>query len=215
MNQELKVKLNLLTKFLTLQGCPYLSYTIDSYNHSIYEDNTVLCNDTQLSLPLPLVKSLEKFIDEESGSFDTEINDEEVYQYEMEIDFKERTLKIYAVYTIYGVDEQYETMEDADAECLVLKENGFDGIVQFTFNGGGDEGYIADTGYDKEGRAVSSSLRFIEDKCYEMLSHYGGWEINEGSSGEILFNIPENICILQFAWNTQEQGQELQNTWEF
>lgn len=216
MNQELKVLLNLLGKFLTQQGCPHLSYSVDAYSHTIYEDNTVYCDGAQISLPLNITKPLEKFIDEESGNFDTEMDDgQEVYQYELEIDFKERTLEIYALYTIYGTDGPYESMEESGAECMVLKENGFDGIVEFTFNGGGDSGYIEDTGYDEEGRAVSSSLRFIEDKCYEMLSHYGGWEINEGSFGKILFNIPKNTCILEFTWNTEEQGRELQNTWKF
>jgi len=127
MNQELKVLLNLLGKFLTQQDCPHLTYSVDAYSHTIYEDNTVYCDGAQISLPLNITKPLEKFIDEESGNFDTEMDDgQEVYQYELEIDFKERTLEIYALYTIYGTDGQYETMEDADAEKAIDMWSGKD-----------------------------------------------------------------------------------------
>jgi hypothetical protein len=43
----------------------------------------------------------------------------------------------------------------------------------------------------------------IEDICYDLLSgDFSGWEINEGSSGEIL--IKRDGIYVEHLWNTEE-----------
>lgn len=67
------------------------------------------------------------------------------------------------------------------------------------FNGGGDSGEI-DEARDENG-AVREFTGEIEDWCYDQLEkHYGGWEINEGSSGSFKFRVIGEEVILDFSW---------------
>jgi hypothetical protein len=43
----------------------------------------------------------------------------------------------------------------------------------------------------------------IENICYDLLQEYGGWEINEGSQGKIIFT--KNEIEIEHEWNTEEQ----------
>ena len=44
----------------------------------------------------------------------------------------------------------------------------------------------------------------VEDYCYTVLEDFGGWEINEGSDGEIILNLKANEYSVQHSWNTEE-----------
>ena len=45
----------------------------------------------------------------------------------------------------------------------------------------------------------------IEDWCYQQLeSHFGGWEINEGSDGAFVFNFNNSTVTLDHVYNTEE-----------
>ena len=75
-------------------------------------------------------------------------------------------------------------------------------IGYFFYNGGGDSGYI-ESSFDENGDAVPAG---IEDWCYQQLeSHFGGWEINEGSDGAFIFDFNTSTVTLDHTYNTEEQ----------
>jgi hypothetical protein len=78
-----------------------------------------------------------------------------------------------------------------------------EGIEEMTvsYNGSGDSGYIESdyTSKNKSGQIDED----IEHICYDLLQEYGGWEINEGSQGTIIFTKDE--IDVQHEWNTEEQ----------
>ena len=65
------------------------------------------------------------------------------------------------------------------------------------YNGSGDSGWIElPPGYPSE----------LEDISYYLLERYGGWEINEGSQGNIEFT--KDYITVDHEWNTEEDGVE-------
>jgi hypothetical protein len=49
-----------------------------------------------------------------------------------------------------------------------------------------------------------NSPAFLENMCYNALSNFGGWEINEGSQGNIVFNLRDKTITVNHSWNTEE-----------
>lgn len=76
--------------------------------------------------------------------------------------------------------------------------------VTVGYNGSGDSGSV-DHNYEGE---IGSGIvpNDIENICYSLLEEYGGWEINEGSQGNIVFTKDE--IEVNHEWNTQEDYNE-------
>ena len=76
--------------------------------------------------------------------------------------------------------------------------------VTVGYSGGGDSGAV-DNNYESEnGSGIIPDN--IENICYSLLEEYGGWEINEGSQGNIVFTKDE--IEVNHEWNTQEDYNE-------
>ena len=90
------------------------------------------------------------------------------------------------------IDDFQLTIEDKNYIVNASENN----IVSYvTFDGGGDSGYIQDV--DSEDREVP---KFILDILYEVLEeNYGGWEINEGSSGEFVVDYEANRIFTKIS----------------
>lgn len=74
--------------------------------------------------------------------------------------------------------------------------------IRIEYNGSGDSGEL-ESCYNDETNQIVDLDGEIEDICYEILnSEFGGWEINEGSSGEIL--IKREGIYIDHNWNTEE-----------
>jgi len=73
-----------------------------------------------------------------------------------------------------------------------------------SYEGGGDSGYVSSTYESDKGKGDVPAG--IENICYSLLEEYGGWEINEGSQGNIVFTKDE--IEVNHEWNTQEDYNE-------
>ena len=71
--------------------------------------------------------------------------------------------------------------------------------ITVTYEGGGDSGFI-ETNYESSNGGGSIPAG-IEDICYQLLEEFGGWEINEGSQGTIVFTKDE--IEVNHEWNTE------------
>jgi hypothetical protein len=79
-----------------------------------------------------------------------------------------------------------------------LKEQNLDEIF-VDYNGGGDSGYIE--GQFRSGNNSGDLSVEIEEIAYELLEEFGGWEINEGSSGNIRMSNDE--IEIEHEWNVE------------
>jgi len=53
----------------------------------------------------------------------------------------------------------------------------------------------------------------MDNLGYQVLSNFGGWEINEGSQGQIVFNIEEKEVTCDLTWNVENTETEEIDIW--
>ena len=137
----------------------------------------------------------------------------EIRNIDIEIDCTRKELTVTHDYSYYGREDGSSIEYDSDEDKAVFDkwmeedlqdvEVPSEGILTLSYNGGGDSGYI-ESSFDETSDAVPAS---IEDWCYKQLeSHFGGWEINEGSDGRFIFNFNNSTVNLEHIFNTEENG---------
>jgi hypothetical protein len=142
----------------------------------------------------------------DSDDFESNFHDNDVDYYTIEIEFlaKEKEIRVSCSYTTMGYEEvssEDEITNLAPFETYI--EQGVSEII-CTYTGGGDSGYIEGS-MDVNGESENTSAD-IKDSCYNALTHFGGWEINEGSQGNIVFNLDNNTVTINHVWNTEERN---------
>ena len=94
-------------------------------------------------------------------------------------------------------DSMYEEFLEIDK---ILTELNIDDMI-VSYEGGGDNGFISSE-YTTENGQSGDVPTEIENICYNILSEYGGWEINEGSQGS--FTITKDQINHDHYWNVEE-----------
>ena len=228
---ELKVVLNIFQKFLKLNKCKKVTFDIDGYDLNM-QDDRFLCSGVhrgpehfqpgqRLRPPIPISQYIENFMEALDSSGDLERfsgdGDSEIYNYEFVIDSENKQVSILGNYSVYKVEETQITelyAKDMDDEMFSdffkkLREEG-DFELEVQFEGGGDSGWIHDTGETRKTDNYSVPP-FMMEIMYRMLEDYPGWEINEGSQGEFTFESSggKDRLTLYFNMNTEETAAEL------
>jgi hypothetical protein len=134
------------------------------------------------------------------------MNEEEDDYYRASISFKvdQRLMIITSEITENGEEPASDdyTLNDNDDVNTFLDENNLESIT-IKYEGGGDDGYIEDKGEGDNGEEYDLSAG-MSDVVYGYLEQsFGGWENNEGASGEIIVNKKE--IQIDHIWNTRDQ----------
>ena len=96
--------------------------------------------------------------------------------------------------------DEYDVIDNPSVQSF-LDRNNID-YLEVTYSGGGDDGFIEDDGYDDNGNQYRLSDD-LEEFLYEKLNgNFGGWEINEGSSGK--FIIQRETVEIEHEWYENE-----------
>jgi len=152
---------------------------------------------------LPLFDMIiEKYGDE---IWNGSMNEEQDDYYSASISFKvdQRLMIITSVITENGEEpasDDYNLNNNEDVNTFLDEKN----IERITikYQGGGDDGYIENTGVDDKGDEHSLSAG-MEDVVYTYLEQsFGGWENNEGASGGII--VTKEEIQIDHIWNTRE-----------
>ena len=211
--KDLKVILNMITPFIEKQ-CG--TVTIDFDDDLNAESNKFYCHRDykEIPLPIPLERYLETYLDSIRRDLsDCGNGDTDCYRYQVRIDGESRVFEIDGIYTSYGEDEtdgssvSFDNDEDVKEAIRIKREEGLIPPYSVTFDGGGDSGYVEDTMEDKYGKRFPIPAP-LETVCYNLLEDFGGWEINEGSFGSILFDESEEEAYLNFVWRTEEPARD-------
>lgn len=151
---------------------------------------------------------VDKLYDEGPGSVDNSSDyfyvDGDIYPSENKIVFNQ------VRFTEYGTEDSGNFYYFEDCEEGDLIYDNFIEVRKFldekkitsatvSYEGGGDSGYI-DSTYESE-KGTGDVPAKIENLCYSLLEEYGGWEINEGSQGTIVFTKDE--IEVNHEWNTE------------
>ena len=165
--------------------------------------------DNGRAIPLfsPVQPIIDKIIDkvdtdEFEDNFHAGENDVEFFSVDLIFDATDKKIIVECNYSTPDEEEAFDESEINDMD--IFKEYTDRGVSEIicTYNGGGDSGYVdGDMSVDGE---RENTPAFLEDMCYDALSGFGGWEINEGSQGNIVFNLVDKTITVNHSWNTEE-----------
>ena len=213
-----KKYLNRICNYLNSLGIKYGTIEIDINEPGMFDVDDInwdeinhFSNNYSAQIPEGLKPILIKIFDYIKSKDLYEDVDETLY-YEnisIDIDTESREISVNHRWAFNGrgdVDSiTYDSQEDS-VKFAEWRNNEFatinipnNGILTLKYNGSGDSGYIEDY-FDEINQKVPIG---IENWCYNALSdNFGGWEINEGSDGEFVFDFNNNEVTLNHIYNT-------------
>ena len=231
MTQELQVYLNLFSKYLKTVGCNDATFNGDWYSKSLHTDRFDTCNGTNEFNPIPMENSIEEWLESNSKEMDTNQEGEDPYSFDLVIDVIDRTISVFEIYSEH---------KDGEETVVTINIDGADGLdsepdlapiisafcddkeicrggVQWDFNGGGDSGFIeSERGTADFTEGDIPMTKDLEDMCYRLLeNNYGGWEINEGSSGFFTLDLDLEQLSLTYVEHIEEQMYNMVYTEKF
>ena len=217
LHPDLRKKVDLLFKYLGSQGDKVYNYSFGAIRSYMEEYGDGFVSD---SIDLPTTKWLDKIMEELFKTYYSEYisdyagNEADEY-YLVKFKIRPHTKQI-----LVGVDWAEETSEGYSSSVAFKDDSSIpefmNGIncnkLRIGFNGSGDDGYIDGYGEDENGNQhqLNSS---VEEEIYRGLSReFGGWENNQGASGNMLLDINDEaikIDIEYYDQNYEDSGFEL------
>lgn len=173
-------------------------------------------NNYHADIPDGLIEILKKiltYLDEKDSFMSPGIDGINYEKILVDIDTEKKEISVvhYWSYFERGETASIEFDDTTDVEMIEKWKNEEiedipeGGILTLKYNGSGDSGYIENT-FDETGDSVPAS---IEDWCYNVLeNNFGGWEINEGSDGEFIFDFNNFKVTLYHSNNLEADDQD-------
>ena len=156
----------------------------------------------KITVPKQFIKLFDTLVEKYSQEIWDESQNEwgsDYYRVDINVSLSERKIIITSdieEQTTDGSSDEYDVIEVPSVQSF-LDENEIDDF-EVSYSGGGDDGYIEDDGYDDEGNQYRLSDD-LENYLYSKLNNsFGGWEINEGSSGKFIIN--RQTMVIEHEW---------------
>lgn len=211
---EDKKYLRRVSNYLNSLGLKYGEIRIETEYGDLpdsFADTSHFDNNYHAQIPDGLIDILDKilnYIKEEGKWNDADVDTSYEYLY-VEIDTVTKELIFRHEWNFYSQADtqgiEWNLSEESENESFVelmeqLEEEFGDANLEVRYDGSGDSGYLEST--FESGEDVPADL---EDWCYRMLeSSFGGWEINEGSSGYFVVDLKNKSIYLSHTYNTEE-----------
>jgi hypothetical protein len=156
----------------------------------------------KITVPKQFIKLFDTLVEKYSQEiWDESQNDwgSDYYRVDINVFLSERKIIITSDIEEQKADtssDEYDVINNTSVQSF-LDENNID-YLEVSYSGGGDDGYIEDDGYDDDGNQYRLSSD-LEEFLYDKLNgNFGGWEINEGSSGK--FIIQRETVEIEHEW---------------
>jgi hypothetical protein len=223
---EEKQYLRRISNYLGSMGMQDGNIEIDMDNQEEFDyDNvdwdyiTHFTNNYNADIPsglIPILQKIMKYCDDNNLIREPD-NDDTNYQrleYDIDVDSKKISFtRWWSFYTrgegssVTWEDEQGKVLFEEWEESGVLEDLTIpdDGVLIVTYNGSGDSGYL-ESSFNETGDRIPAAM---EDWCYRELSdNYSGWEINEGSDGQFIFNFHDMTIELVHTENIEDNASD-------
>ena len=223
---EEKQYLRRISNYLGSMGMQDGNIEIDMDNQEEFDyDNvdwdyiTHFSNNYNADIPsglIPILQKIMKYCDDNNLIKEPDYDDMNYQRLEYDIDVDSKKISFTRWWSFYTrgegssvtwEDEQGKELFEHWEESGVLEDLTIpdDGILKVTYNGSGDSGYL-ESSFNETGDGVPAA---IEDWCYRELSdNYSGWEINEGSDGEFIFNFHDMTVELIHTENIEDNASD-------
>ena len=189
------------------------------YDNVDWDYITHFSNNYNADIPsglIPILQKIMKYCDDNNLIKEPDYDDMNYQRLEYDIDVDSKEISFTRWWSFYTrgegssvtwEDEQGKELFENWEESGVLEDLTIpdDGILKVTYNGSGDSGYL-ESSFNETGDGVPAA---IEDWCYRELSdNYSGWEINEGSDGEFIFNFHDMTVELIHTENIEDNASD-------
>jgi hypothetical protein len=112
-----------------------------------------------------------------------------------------------------GEERAVKTLTNQNVVNELIKQYG--SFCKLRYDGGGDSGWIENEIETENGITVDPDVN-LETISYDLLElYYGGWEINEGSTGSINYNFQEQKVTMTHYQNVESTELEHYMTLKF
>jgi len=179
------------------------------YTSNRYVGGEALMNSSMDTLIGYIYKIVEHFDDDAEFDFEVDYDEVSFEEYSFIFDFKQKEFEIIHYYSYYDTNYTTSEKEFDDISGLAKEEiNEFcsaNKMFKVSFAGSGDSGYIESDGVNEDDEKFDLPGG-LEDVFYDMLSNYGGWEINEGSQGDFTIDCNQKVIILEFGENYEKNA---------
>lgn len=210
----MKKKIEALFKYLAALKTKSANVSLQCDDGGLDYFNPYINTDNRNEIKLPsnfesyIIDLYELYEDEiYSESFDYVGEHSSFYEVNIEFNVPKKRIYIKSDITVYGTEpndsyHEVDEMDDEKKEVVYryLDDNDTDSIT-IDYSGGGDSGQLEYAYNNKTGNSIDLDGE-IEDICYDLLGDFPGWEINEGSSGNI--HIDRKKISIDHNWNTEE-----------
>jgi hypothetical protein len=174
------------------------------YDYEGGGDTLQLEENYYLEIPptiVPIMDKIVRYCQQNIPEVDDDISSAEL-EIEINNDGSISARYCWRFFTVDNLHNSFDVSDGLEKVFNELDEENISGTIFVTFDGNGDSGSI-EQAEDESGHSVNLSTE-MEDWCYNILeNNYGGWEINEGSSGKFIFNTEDRTCELEFGWNNE------------
>lgn len=186
-----------------------------------------------------LPRSIEEFFEEIKNNFDTDLfyNDYyDSYNGGLQIFINAEKEMIIVKYYYYTMNTESSEIENTflqlaqetnpwrsnERDVLKLTDENFiekmkkdyGSFLTLEYDGSGDSGYISDYGQTNHGSVKTN--QDIEYIAYEILEQYhAGWEINEGSSGHMIFDFEKQEFKIAHYQNIEEEVEDYYKSFSY
>ena len=156
----------------------------------------------KITVPKQFIKLFDTLVEKYSQEIWDESQNEwgsDYYRVDINVSLSERKIIITSdieEQKTEGASAEYDVINNPSVQSF-LDENDID-YLEVSYSGGGDDGYIEDDGYDDDGNQYGLSNDLEEFLYSKLNSSFGGWEINEGSSGK--FIIQRETVEIEHEW---------------
>jgi hypothetical protein len=210
MTPKQKSIFELISKYASSRGCEYLEMDVDPWNYTPYNGRNFGCGTEKHENPEKLPFDIGDIITDYINKNASDIDEDNLSGLSFRLYPQTRTVTISGTYQeiVDGPLDETEISEEDDENLKnimdFLKQEDIYPFAEVEFSGGGDDGYIDDVllvySGDKPKGSVDS-VPGLSDYLYNMLSAYGGWEIDEGSFGNFMIDSRAGTITLKFTWN--------------
>jgi hypothetical protein len=216
----MKRKFIYLMEFLKQFDCDKITQTYtfydSGYDWGLQELGCEKSNDTKyIATPKVLYGLLDDILNHMVEEIESEVYNynDDISRFDVNVEiYPKKGLLVYSnadirSYSKEGETHEYEFDEQDEDDNIVnkcrefLESLGNPESVTISYDGSGDSGSLDQNGITSDGRNVDLPSD-IEDICYHQLEEFSGWEINEGSSGEII--ITNDSLTVDHYWNREE-----------
>jgi hypothetical protein len=209
LHPDLRKKVDLLFKYLGSQGDNVYEYRFGAIGGYMEEYGVKFVSD---SIDIPTNSWLDKIMEELFKTYYSEYirdyagNDYDEY-YFVKFKIRPNTKQI-----LVGVDWAEQTSEEYSSSVAFKDDSSIpefmNGIncdkLKINFNGSGDDGYIDGYGVNEDGNQHQLTDS-IEEEIYRALSReFGGWENNQGASGNMLIDMNDESIKINIEYYDQE-----------